>query len=63
MKDSEQAFQQLIVRVDTDHHRKLRLIAAYENVSMSSLVRDALDDVVKGREKKKAYRELMDAGK
>lgn len=61
--DKEWAYQQLIVRVDPDHHRKLKLIAAYEGVSMSSLVRSALDEVVKGREKKKAYRELMDAGK
>jgi predicted HicB family RNase H-like nuclease len=60
---NEPAYQQLIVRVNAEHHRKLRLIAAYENVSMSSLVRDALDDVVKSREKKKAYQELIDAGK
>ena len=55
-------FSQLIVRVDPEDHRKLKLIASYENESMAGLIRDSLDEVVKSREKKKAYRDLFAVG-
>ena len=55
-------FSQLIVRVDPEDHRKLKLIASYENESMAGLIRDSLDEVVKSREKKKVYRDLFAVG-
>ena len=55
-------FHTLIVRVDAEQARKLKLIAAYEDTSMASLVRDSLEDIVKDRERLKAYRELVGVG-
>jgi predicted HicB family RNase H-like nuclease len=60
--NSDREFSQLIVRVDPEDHRKLKLIASYENESMAELVRGSLDGIVKDRERKKAYRDLFAVG-
>ena len=49
----------LLVRIDPVQAKKLKMIAAYEDTSMSELVRQAVDQIVGDREKKKAYRELL----
>lgn len=56
---SSRDFHTLLVRVETSQAKKLKMIAAYEDTSMSELVRQAIDEVVKERERKKAYRELL----
>lgn len=57
--NDDREYSQLIVRVDPEDHRKLKLIASYEGVSMAELVRDSLDGIVKDRERKKVYRDLV----
>ncbi len=52
-------FHTLLVRVETTDAKKLKLIAAYDETSMSELVRQALADIIKEKERKKVYRELL----
>ncbi len=52
-------FHTLLVRVETSDAKKLKLIAAYDETSMSELVRQALADIIKEKERKKVYRELL----
>lgn len=54
-------YHTLIVRVDPEQARKLKLIAAYESDSMANLVRVSLGEIVTDREQKKAYRDLFNA--
>ena len=49
----------LIIRVEAKEVKKLRLIAAYDEISMSEMVRQAVDDIIKEKERKKRYRELL----
>lgn len=52
-------FHTLLVRVEATDAKKLKLIAAYDETSMSELVRQALADIIKEKERKKVYRELL----
>ncbi len=52
-------FHTLLVRVEAADAKKLKLIAAYDETSMSELVRQALADIIKEKERKKVYRELL----
>ena len=54
-------FHTLLVRIEPDEVKKLKLIAAYEGTSMSELVRQAVGDINGKREKRKAYREIFEA--
>lgn len=58
---SSDPFHTLLIRVDPEAARKLKLLAAYEDESMSELMRRALDAIIQDREKKKAYRDLFSA--
>ena len=57
MNDKE--FHTLLIRVDRTDGKKLKLIAAHEDTSMNELVKEQVIGIVKGRERKKAYREMF----
>lgn len=54
-------FHTLLVRIDPEPAKALKMIAAYEDTSMSELLRRAVDEIVRDRRRKKAYREMLDA--
>ncbi len=56
-------FHQLLIRVEYDQAQDLKRIAAYEDTSVSELIRDKVEEIIKDRKRFKAYRELMGAGK
>lgn len=56
-------YHTLLVRADSKLVRKLKLIAAFEDTNMSELIRGAIEGLIVEREKKKPYRELLEAGK
>jgi hypothetical protein len=56
---SQKDFHTLLVRIDPVQAKKLRMIAAYEDTSMSELVRFAIEGVIDGREEEKVYQELL----
>ncbi len=41
--------KQLVVRVDPDLIRRLKILAAHEDLSMAELVRNTLDDEISAR--------------
>lgn len=49
----------LLVRIDPAQAKKLKMIAAFEDTSMSELVRQAVGKIVTDREKRKSYRQLF----
>ncbi len=54
-------FHTLLVRIETNDAKKLKMIAAHEDTSMSELVRQAVGEINHKREKRKAYREMFEA--
>ena len=59
MTDKE--FHTLLIRVDRVDGKKLKLIAAHEDTSMNELVKEQVAGIVKGRERRKAYKEMFAA--
>jgi len=54
-------FHTLLVRIEPKEVKKLKLIAAHEDTSMSELVRQAVGEINAKRERRKAYREMFEA--
>ena len=52
-------FHTLLVRVELKEAKKLKMIAAYDGTSMSEMVRQAVDEIIANKEKKKVYRDLL----
>ena len=58
---TDKDFHTLLIRVDWTDGKKLKLIAAHEDTSMNELVKEQVSGIVKGRERKKAYRDMFTA--
>jgi hypothetical protein len=56
-------FHQLLIRVEYEAAQDMKRIAAYEDSSVSELVREMVDGFIKDKRRFKAYRELLEAGK
>jgi predicted HicB family RNase H-like nuclease len=54
-------FHTLLIRIDRVDGKKLKMIAANEDTSMNELVKEQVEGIVKGRERRKAYREMFAA--